>query len=92
MAAHEDALTREVEDKVALMRRLGVFEMETTSGYVRRMVLGPAPALPPVVAAPPGPPPTEPKPPVLAPIVDADTAKKTATAKKQERGLFGAGK
>lgn len=90
MAAHEDALTREVEDKVALMRRLGVSEMDTTSGYVRRMVLGPAPEPLPAAEAPV--PQPAPEAPALAPIVDAEAAKKAAVAKKQEQRLFGAGK
>ena len=36
-------ITDELRGKVAMMRRLGVSELETSSGHVRRVVLGVAP-------------------------------------------------
>lgn len=81
------AFEKELTEKVEIMRRLGVAEMDVSTGYVRHLVLG---AAPPVVPEAPKDRPTdrpapepdeEPKP--------SPEAKKLA---KQEKRLFGAGK
>lgn len=91
MAAQDEALIREVEEKVALMRRLGVCELELSTGYARRLVLGPAPA-----GAITLPPPPLPEPPASPKLADPDEPKpadpEAKRKAKQEQRLFGAGK
>lgn len=92
MAGYEDALFREVEEKVAMMRRLGIAELDLSTGYARRIVLGPAPEPAPAqeapsVAAVPAERPTDrPDPPDDEPRLTPEQKRKA----KQEQRLFGA--
>lgn len=79
------AIADELRAKVRLMRELGVSEVETASGHVRRIALGPRPdgAAEPVAE------------PVKAPdqrVLPSPEEKEAATKAKRERALFGSGK
>lgn len=75
----------ELRSKVKAMRALGITEMETGSGYVRRLVLSPdAPELP------------EPEAPTAEPATEAEAkqAEDDAEAAREKRSMrrrFGAG-
>lgn len=79
----------ELHSKVALMRSLGVVEMETSSGFVRRLVLSPE-----APESLPEEPPAAPSPeaPESLSVPDADEAKAKAAKAKLERRTFGAGR
>lgn len=79
----------ELAVKVARMRALGVYELETSNGFVRRIILGPAPEVATVPEPIPSPPPAP-----VEPIATEARAHADETAKKAkaERLKFGAGK
>lgn len=80
----------ELRDKVARMRALGIVEIETSNGFVRRLRLGPKPVGVEAAAAAPVEP-VEPTPPAPPPEdkAKADEASKRAMI---DRRKFGAGK
>lgn len=84
-------MAEETRAKVALMRELGIVEIETTSGHVRRLKITDAPSDGVPVAAPAPQPAPKPEPdPELARA--AAVAKEEADRAKRERTKFGAGK
>lgn len=80
---------QELRDKVARMRALGVVELETANGFVRRLTLGPVPEG--VVEPEPVPTAAEAAPPPVIPEAQAK-ADEAAKKAKAERLKFGAGK
>lgn len=84
---------QELRDKVARMRALGVVELETANGFVRRLALGPVPDGTPVdwSGTSNEPAPVEPAPPPVVPEAQAK-ADEAAKKAKADRLKFGAGK